>query len=211
MAGCLKSAHLGLFGDFGKMEMVTTIKKSLEPFARLDAILAFELKTEKSEWRMPFESLGVTARFNFAEKERLAHLSFSVARMGQLMSGIICILGHKGFVAQMQGLVGRRNFAQPDVLGRIEWLALCPQYDLVMRGGGKLDPRSRSFLSWRPQQLPSVAPRIIRPVGGTVDVRMYSNECFKDRGLAVVACFRHCRDDFPVSPTGAADATLFEC
>ena len=74
-----------------------------------------------------------------------------------------------------------------------------------------MDPRSRSLLSWRPQQLPSVAPRIIRPVVGKVDVRIYSDECIMDGGLAVVAYFRHGRDDFLVLPTGAADATLFEC
>ena len=147
MAGCLKIAHVGLFDDFGKMATESTIKKSLEPFAPLDTILAFELKTDKSEWRMLFEFLGATAQFSFAKKERLAHLSLSVARMGQLMSGIICILGHKVFVAQMQRLVGRHNFAQSDVLGRIGWLALRPQFDLVMRGGGKLDSRSRSLLS----------------------------------------------------------------
>ena len=131
--------------------------------------------------------------------------------MGQLMSGISCVLGHKVFVAQMRGLVGQRNFALSAVMGKIGWLALRPQNDLVIGGGGKLDPRSRSALSWRPRQLPIVAPRRIRPVGGTVDVRVYSDERAVERGLDVVACLRHGRDVFPVLTTGAADATLFEC
>ena len=71
-----------------------------------------------------------------------------------------------------------------------------PLYNLVIRGGGKLDRGSRWAASWWIQPLP------IRPA---VDARMYSDARTTDEGLAAVAFFANNKDEFAVSLKGVAE------
>ena len=47
------------------------------------------------------------------------------------------------FLAQMHKLVGKSNFAQTSVMGKVGRAALRPVYDLLTRGGGKVDKKGR--------------------------------------------------------------------
>ena len=47
----------------------------------------------------------------------------------------------------MRKLVGELNFAQASAKGTESRAALRPLYDVVMRGGGKLDKRARWVLN----------------------------------------------------------------
>lgn len=95
----------------------------------------------------------------------------------------------------MQRLVGKLNFAQSAAMGRVGRVPLWPLYDFVMRSGGRVGPSTRWALGRRIRIFEHVAPRSIKPVGGRVDVRVYSDTCTQGAGMAAVASFE---EDFAV-------------
>ena len=92
-------------------------------------------------------------------------------------------------------------------MGRI---ALRPLYDVIMRGGGGIDGRARWAIEGWARLLPDLAPRIKRPVGRTVDVRIYSDACATDGGMAAASLFSRSAGDFTVVLTGNAEPLLLE-
>ena len=64
-----------------------------------------------------------------------------------------------------------------------------------MRGAAEVDPRTRGDWGWRIQNLPLIAPRPIKPVGGPIDVQVYSVACAGEAGVAAATLFE---DDFAV-------------
>ena len=92
------------------------------------------------------------------------------------------------FLAQMQNMVGKFNFAWTSVMGRAGRVALRPLYDFAARlKGVKVDPCTRGALSRRLQISPSLSQRMIKPVGGRADGRTFSDTSTTDGGLAAVA------------------------
>ena len=89
-------------------------------------------------------------------------------------------------------------------------MVLRPLYDIATRGGGEIDTRARWALEWRSRLLPVLAARLIRPVGRTVDVRIYSDECTTGGGMAAVALPCRQEGDFTVLLEGAAEQLLLE-
>ena len=65
-------------------------------------------------------------------------------------------------------------------------------------------------MKWWIQLLPDVAPRIVKPIGSTVYVRICSDACAADGGLAGVALFSNRGDEFSVLPRSGADGELIE-
>ena len=122
---------------------------ALAAFADLNEILGLELKIKKPQRSKRLELLRETERFLVVEGVCQAHLSLSPGRVQKLTDEISRTLQQKeAFLAQTQKLVGRLDFAETSVMGRAERVALRPRYDLVMRGGGKLDTRSEWALTW---------------------------------------------------------------
>ena len=109
--------------------------------------------------------------------------------------------------AELQKLVGKLNFAQTATMGKVGRVALRPLYDMIMRGGGQLDKRSSWALNWRLRLLPDMAPRLIKPIGSLVDVRIYSDACTTGGGMAAVALFSGTKE-VTVLMTGVADKKL---
>ena len=118
--------------------------------------------------------------------------------------------GKEVFLAQLQKLVGKLNFAQTAVMGKVGRVALRPLYDLVMRGGGKLDRRTRWALNWWTRLLPVMSPRIVKPVGCTADVRIYSDACTTGGGMAAIALFSRPTGEFMVQLKGKAEDLLLK-
>ena len=108
----------------------------------------------------------------------------------------------------MQTLVGKLNFAQTAVTGSLGRLALRPLYDLVMRGGGVLDKRARWALDWWIRLLPAMAPRIAKPISCAVDVRIYSDACTTEGGMAAIALLPRPPGEFMVQLKRKAEDLL---
>ena len=200
---------MGYFDDFGIITTESTIKEALQAFTTLNQILGFELKVEKSEFGTRIEFLGVTVDFRMIKEECEAQLSLSHERVQKMVHEIKAILQEKEiFLAQMQKLVGKLNFAQTAVMGKVGRVALRPLYDLVMRGGGKLDNRTRWALNWWIRLLPAMSPRIVKPVGSEADVRIYSDACTTGGGMAAIALFSRPAGEFMVQLKGKAEDLL---
>ena len=201
--------RVGFFDDFGIITTESTIEVALRASAALNQILGFELKAEKSEYGPRIEFLGVTVEFKMIRGECEAQLSLPQKRVRNMMEEIKAILDEKeAFSAQMQKLVGKLNFAQAAVMGRVGRVALRPLYDLVMRGGGKLDKIARWALDWRIRLLPALAPRVVKPVGCTADVGIYSDACTTDGGMAAIALFPRPSGEFQGQLKGKAEDLL---
>ena len=93
-------------------------------------------------------------------------------------------------------MVGRLNSAEAAFTSKVAREVLRPSYIVVARGreGG---PRTRRALNLRLQIPLSIPPRAIKPMGGEVDVRIYSDAC--------VAWYR---EDFVARSTGKAHDRL---
>ena len=206
----LKIPCLGYFDDFGIITTEMTVHEALNAFTKMNHILGFELKIEKSDWGTVLEFLGVTITFYVVRSGCVALLSLSHDRVQKLSSEIEKILlADHIFLAELQKLVGKLNFAQTATMGKVGRVALRPLYDMVMRGGGQLDKRSRWALEWWVRLLPDMAPRMIRPIGHLVDVRIYSDACTTGGGLAAVALFSG-NEEVTVLLTGTADKKLLK-
>ena len=90
-------------------------------------------------------------------------------------------------------------------------MALRSLRDMAMRGGGKLDERARWALEWRLRLLLTMAPRMIKPLGRIVDVRIYSDDCAICGRVAASALASRRTEDFTVVLKGAAEQMLLEC
>ena len=110
-------------------------------------------------------------------------------RVQRLTDGINKILGRKGaFLAKVQGLVEKLNFAQSSVVGRVGRVAPRPPRALTLWGGrGGLDTRSRRALTWRIQLPSDMAPRVMKPVGFQRDIGLY----YDARATGVFGRVRH--------------------
>ena len=89
-------------------------------------------------------------------------------------------------------------------------MVLRPLYDIAMRGGGEIDRRARVAVEWRSRLLPVSAARLIRPVGRTVDVRIYSDACTTGGEMAAVALPCRQGGEFTVLLEEAAGQLLLE-
>ena len=86
-------------------------------------------------------------------------------------------------VAVLVDMVGKLNIARTTVMGRMSRVVFCDWSIIRFLG----DPRARWALNWRLQISPPVLPRAVEPIGGTPDVRTYSDASATDGGLATVA------------------------
>ena len=75
------------------------------------------------------------------------------------------------------------------MIGKMGRVAPRPLYDAGVRGGGKLAKRARWTLEWLVKLLPVVAPRVIKPIGRTVDVRIYADARTAQGSMVAVAGF----------------------
>ena len=174
-------------------------------------ILGFELKAEKSDWGISLEFLGAAIHFLIARSRCVAQLSIPPDRVEKLIREIKQITEQKQVsLPQLQRLVGKLNFAQTSTMGKTGRVAMRPVFALVMRGGGQRNERSRWALKWRLRLLLNRAPRMVKPIGRTVDVRIYSDACATRGGMAAVAFFSRRHEIFAVLIKGAAEHMLLE-
>ena len=114
----LKIPCMGYFDDFGIITTERAIREALDAFTKMNHILGFELKIEKSDWGTVLEFLGVTITFYVVSSGCEAQLSISSERVQKLTIEIERILKKKHvFFAELQKLVGKLNFAQTATMG----------------------------------------------------------------------------------------------
>ena len=129
----LKIPCMGYFDDFGIITTERAIREALDAFTKMNHILGFELKIEKSDWGTVLEFLGVTITFYVVSSGCEAQLSISSERVKKLTIEIERILKRKHvFFAELQKLVGKLNFAQTATMGKVGRVAPRPLYDLIM-------------------------------------------------------------------------------
>ena len=111
--------------------------------------------------------------------------------------------------AQVRKLVDKLNFAQVSLMGKVGRVALRPPYDVVTRKGGKhakRGRRARGRQEWQIKLSPVLAPRSKQPIGGAVDVRIYSDACATGGGMAAGALSPIQGTEFTVLLEGTAKA-----
>ena len=105
-------------------------------------------------------ALGLTVRVSFVIKECSAHAPSMAARIEKLASEMRPIRGRKEVrVTRTHTLAGKLNFAQTAVVCRIGRIAVRTLRDLLMKGVGDPDPRSRWAIRCRIRLIPDTAPR----------------------------------------------------
>ena len=109
--------------------------------------------------------------------------TFAAASVRELTYDIALIFRQREVsLAQKEKKQRELNFSRTAVMGGVGRVVLRPLYDLVMRGGGKLDARSKWALAWYIQLIPKIGPRILRLIEFAVDVRFYSDARTADEG-----------------------------
>ena len=125
----LRIPRLGHFDNFGRV----TTESTTRAFTSLNDILGFELKEEKSAC--------VTVCFAIADSGRATQLSIPPGRVKKLSAEI-----GKSQKDRMRFRTKCKNewanLAQTSVMGKVGRVALRPLYDMVKRGGGKLEKRA---------------------------------------------------------------------